>query len=126
MAKTATVQAQQRWEYMEITRKTETYLVNELNELGTAGWELVSTSFHKETRAGAGAEQVWTAFLKRPQVGHAPSASAREKAAVPAGAAANVRQPAKLVPSADTGEELDFADTPPDEEPAAEEPTAGE
>jgi hypothetical protein len=126
MTKTATVQAQQRWEYMEITRKTETYLINELNELGAAGWELVSASFHKETRAGAGAEQVWTAFLKRPQVGHAPSAPAREKAAVPAAAAANVNQPAKFMPSTDTGEEFDFADTPSDEEPVAEKPAVEE
>ena len=125
MTKTATVHAQQRWEYLEITRKTETYLVNELNELGVVGWELVSASFHKDTRPGAAGAQVWTAFLKRPQVGHAPAASAHEKAAAPAGAAANIRQPAKLVPSDDTGDELEFADAPPDEEPGAEEPAPG-
>ena len=44
MTKTATVHAQQRWEYMSISRKTETYLAGELNTLGQDGWELVTDS----------------------------------------------------------------------------------
>lgn len=128
MTKTATVQAQQRWEYMELTRKTEGYLVNELNELGAVGWELVSSSFHQDTRAGAGTARVWTAFLKRPQAGHVPSAATGEKAASPAPAPAN--RPVKLQPS-DMTEDFEFADsensadeTPADESPAEKEPTA--
>lgn len=81
MSKTATVHAQQRWEYMELTRKTEGYLVNELNELGQAGWELVSVSFHKDTKSGLGAALAWTAFLKRPHSGHAQPAPIPENVA---------------------------------------------
>lgn len=64
MTKTATIQAQQKWEYMELTRKTETYLVDEMNDLGQQGWELVSTSHGKDRKGEWG----WTAFLKRPFV----------------------------------------------------------
>ena len=125
MTKTATVQAQQRWEYMELTRKTEAYLVNELNELGAVGWELVSSSFHPDTRAGAGRTPVWTAFLKRPHAGNAPSVSTEEKAASPAPPPAN--KPVKLKPS-ETTEDFDFADgeDSDDEEPAARESSAAE
>ena len=116
MTKTATVQAQQRWEYMEITRKTETYLITELAEIGNAGWELVSVSYHKDSRPGAGQEMCWTAFLKRPQAGHAPATPTSEKEATPTPAPAN--QPARLTPSdaSDDSDEFGFADTPSDEE----------
>lgn len=62
MNKIATLHAQQMWEYMEITRKTETYLTGELNDVGQQGWELVSIT-HGKDRKG---ETAWTAFLKRP------------------------------------------------------------
>jgi hypothetical protein len=108
---------------MELTRKTQAYLINELNELGQNGWELVSVNKHKEARAGSGEAWFWTAFVRRPQVGHAPAAATHEKAAAeaPAPAPAPINQPAKLQPSADTGEEFDFADTPSDEESPREE-----
>jgi hypothetical protein len=66
MSKTATVHAQQKWEYMELTRKTETYLLTELNDVGQQGWELVSV-LHGADRKG---EMSWTGFLKRPHFGH--------------------------------------------------------
>jgi hypothetical protein len=70
MTKTATVHAQQMWEYHSVTRKTEEFLVAELNELGKAGWELVGATFNKDIK-GVAASFSWTAILKRPLV-HAP------------------------------------------------------
>ena len=67
MTKTATVHAQQMWEYHSVTRKTEEYLVAELNELGKAGWELVNATFNKDVK-GVAATFSWTAILKRPLV----------------------------------------------------------
>lgn len=66
MTKTATVHAQQRWEYMSISRKTETYLAQELGGLGQEGWELVTVNYAR----GKKEEMFWTAFLKRPAIGH--------------------------------------------------------
>jgi hypothetical protein len=66
MSKTATIQAQQKWEYVELTRKTEAYLIEEINEIGQQGWELVSV-FNGKDRKG---DTVWIAFLKRPYVAH--------------------------------------------------------
>ena len=66
MSKTATIQAQQKWEYIELTRKTEAYLIEEINEIGQQGWELVSV-FNGKDRKG---DTVWIAFLKRPYVAH--------------------------------------------------------
>ncbi len=68
MTKTAVIQAQQRWEYKELTRKTEEFLVNDLNEHGKLGWDLVSVSYSKAAKSGLGEAFVWTAFLKRPLV----------------------------------------------------------
>jgi hypothetical protein len=78
VTKTATIHAQQKWEYLELTRKTETYLCDELNDLGKQGWELVTTS-HGKDRKG---EWAWTAFLKRPYVpGTGGTETSRESAA---------------------------------------------
>lgn len=117
MTKTATVHAQQRWEYMELTRKTQAYLINELNELGQIGWELVSITKHKEARAGSGEAWFWTAFVKRPHAAHAPVAVTHEAAETPAPAAAPTNQPARLEPSEAT-EEVEFAEAPGEEEPS--------
>jgi len=76
MSRTATVQAQQRWEYMEITRQTEGYLVNDLNELGDVGWDVISVTYHKAAKSGLGESMCWTAFLKRPHAAHQPTATA--------------------------------------------------
>ena len=69
MSKTAIVQAQQRWEYLCLARKSETYLVGELNLLGQEGWELVTTQLAKDTKGAV----AWIAFLKRPSGGTAPA-----------------------------------------------------
>jgi hypothetical protein len=122
MTKTATVHAQQRWEYMELTRKTQAYLVAELSELGQIGWELVSVTKHRETRAGSGEAWFWTAFIKRPQAAHNAPITTQEKAAAPAEAGA-IHRPARLEPS-ETSEEVDFAEVPAEKEaPVA--PSAG-
>lgn len=99
---------------MELTRKTQAYLINELTELGQVGWELASVTKHKEARAGSGEAWFWTAFVKRPHAAHAPSTSVQEKAAAPAAAPAPMNQPARLEPS-ETTEEVDFAEVPPEE-----------
>ena len=79
MAKTATIQAQQRWEYLEIVRRTETYLCKDLNELGQEGWELVSVDHGKDAKA----QIAWTAFLKRPATAQAATTTTtRQEAAV--------------------------------------------
>jgi hypothetical protein len=65
MSKTATVQAQQKWEYTVLTRATETYLLADLGEIGLKGWELVSIT-HGKDRKG---DVAWTGFLKRPFLG---------------------------------------------------------
>ena len=67
MTKVITVQAQQMWEYVSVNRKTEEFLVEELNEKGKAGWELVSVTYHKDLK-GLGESFSWSAFLKRPLV----------------------------------------------------------
>ena len=68
MTKTATIHSQQRWEYMEVTAKSEGYLIKDLNEVGQQGWELTSM-IHGKDRKG---DVAWTAFLKRPFVAPHP------------------------------------------------------
>jgi hypothetical protein len=67
MTKTVTVQAQQRWEYCLETRRTESSLMNMLNELGQQGWELVNVLYYKDIKG----IMSWTGFLKRPAASHA-------------------------------------------------------
>ena len=74
MSKTAIIRAQQRWEYMSISRKTEAYLAGELNNLGQDGWELVTINYAR----GKKEEMFWTAFLKRPAAAHATPVIDRE------------------------------------------------
>lgn len=78
MTKTATIHAMQKWEYEALTRKTEAYLIKELNDLGQVGWELVSAGQCKD-RSG---DLAWTAFLRRPYVPHTAKPAA-EKTAEP-------------------------------------------
>ena len=73
MPKTATVHAQQMWEYLSVTHKTDAYLINELNELGKEGWELVNATYNKDVK-GVAASFSWTAILKRPLVSGAATA----------------------------------------------------
>ena len=65
MAKTAMIQAQQRWEYEVITRKSETYLTREMNGFGEIGWDVVTIIYGKDRKG----EPAWHAFLKRPYSG---------------------------------------------------------
>lgn len=56
------IMGSQRWEYLTLTRKSESFLMNDLNDHGQQGWELVSASYYKDMKGS----MVWTAFLKRP------------------------------------------------------------
>ncbi len=62
MTKQAIVNAQQKWEYFGLSRKTESYLCRDLNTAGQQGWELVTIDYCKDVKG----EMSWTAFLKRP------------------------------------------------------------
>ena len=82
--KTPVVQAQQRWEYSSLVRKTEPTLVNDLNLVGQEGWELITALQVRDVKG----ELCWTAFLKRPSSG-VPKAAPLETVAAagaPAGA----------------------------------------
>jgi hypothetical protein len=73
--KTVIVQAQQKWETMAISRKTDEMLAEEMNEFGEQGWEMVTAFYYKDAKGN----MTWTAFLKRPKFGQpakAPSAAA--------------------------------------------------
>ena len=65
MAKTAMIQAQQKWEYEVISRKSETYLARELNSFGETGWDVATIIYGKDRKG----EPAWHAFLKRPYTG---------------------------------------------------------
>jgi len=69
MSDAASAPAVPQWEYMELSRKTEAYLLNDLNDLGKAGWELVTVLYHRDVKMGE--SWSWTAFLKRPTTGQA-------------------------------------------------------
>ena len=64
MTQTATIHAQQRWEYIEASAKSERFLIEDLNKSGQQGWELISILHGKDPKG----DLVWTAFLKRPYV----------------------------------------------------------
>ena len=66
MSTSEVTESGKKWEYMEITRKTEGYLINDLNDLGQEGWELVTVLFHKLSGSGMGSADAWVAILKRP------------------------------------------------------------
>lgn len=105
MPTTETAQTQLKWEYLQINRKTEEYLVNDLNKLGQSGWEMISVSFEKSTKSGLGADSSWIAFLKRPCTGEVAKRPAGEKAA---GAPATSAKEAAA--GEDDSEIFDFAD----------------
>jgi hypothetical protein len=80
MSKTPVVQAQQRWDYLYFTRKSEPSLFNELCTLGQEGWELVNTHYYKDAKG----VMTWLAILKRPSAGTAPGSQARVQPAAEA------------------------------------------
>jgi len=91
MSTIAANRAELKWEYLELGRKTEAYLINELNQLGEVGWELVSVIYHKDLK-GLGESWSWTAFLKRPYTGQSAIAHAAATAAAGAAPSGGVRR----------------------------------
>ena len=77
--------APRTWEYIEISRKTETYLVGDLNELGKEGWELVDVLFRRDIKMGE--SWYWTAFLKRLSTDRPPPKAVDGQAATQAAVA---------------------------------------
>jgi len=75
MTKTAIVHSQQRWEYLVVTRRTETSLEKQLNELGQAGWDLVSVDHGKDLKGIV----AWIAFVKRPATEQPVASSSQEQ-----------------------------------------------
>ncbi len=117
MTKTVMVHAQQRWEYMEVTRKTEGYLIGELNALGDEGWDAVSVHYYKAAKSGLGDSWCWTAFLKRPHVGNTPAGSSIVRGAGSSAGGPPAQRPARLEPSKPrqddlADDEIAFADSP--------------
>ena len=117
MAKTAMIQAQQKWEYEIISRKSETYLTRELNGYGETGWDVVTIIFGKDRKG----EPTWHAFLKRPYTGPPRKVSVE---AGSAGSAAEESETDKVDPTAGlTGFDLDgdaFEIAEPEPEPEPE------
>jgi hypothetical protein len=70
----------QPWEYRSCCKQSETYLLQELNEAGKEGWELVAANFSKDLKGN----WAWTAILKRPldATGGATAAAPAAKASV--------------------------------------------
>jgi hypothetical protein len=91
MTKTVTVQAQQKWEYLGLTRKSVTYLVGEINVFGQEGWELVSVFYYKDMKG----LWCWTGFLKRPCTGQSSTPAGIEQAELPADEPPTTDQPPK-------------------------------
>lgn len=79
MTKTVMVHAQQKWEYRIVNKHTESTLLGELNEVGKAGWELVSASYNKDLKGVT----AWTAILKRPLVPKSDGATEAEAMSTP-------------------------------------------
>jgi len=104
MTKTATVHAQQRWEYLELTRKTAAYLVKELNDIGQQGWELVTVTHAKDRKGELG----WTAILKRPSASHGPPA---QQSVAAAKADAGLHEEPRIEPS-EAESEFELEDAP--------------
>ncbi len=84
--KTVVVHAQQRWEHKIVTRRSDTALMDEANNIGQDGWEMVTVLYYKDMKG----VMAWTAFFKRPGTGEPP----KPAAAAPAAAAAPKEEPA--------------------------------
>ncbi len=107
--------APEKWQYMTLTRRTESFLIKDLNDAGKEGWELVSITYHREVK-GQGETMCWTAFVKRRCT--AEMLAEAEATAVSA-AGGDLLQPAKRFEAAqfdassdddDIEEEFKFAD----------------
>ncbi len=105
-----------QWQYMTLTRRTESFLIKDLNDAGKEGWELVSITYHREVK-GQGETMCWTAFMKRPCTA---AMLAQAEADADANAGGDLLQPAKRFEAAqfdapdddddDIEEEFKFAD----------------
>lgn len=92
MTKTPVVHAQQRWEYLYFTRKSENALYTELCTVGQEGWELVAIHYYKDAKG----IMTWIAFLKRPSAGPGatqPGKGHAAETAAPSASAAEAPQP---------------------------------
>ena len=103
MSKTTTVHAQQKWEYVELTRKSAPYLVKELNEYGQKGWELVTMTQALDRKG----EVAWTAVLKRPFSDHTSPA---KKKAAPVGSQVSPKKQEVEPPAPGSDEQLNGED----------------
>jgi hypothetical protein len=81
----------QPWEYRSYSKQSETYLLQELNEAGKEGWDLVAANFSKDLKGN----WTWTAILKRPLETTARAASAAPAAKSSAAPASAAKPPAK-------------------------------
>mgnify|MGYP001340289363 FL=1 len=92
MTKTAVIQAQQRWEYVFVQRRSELALQDELNAMGQQGWELVTIEYYKDAKGIMG----WIAFLKRPSAAKAgtPGSGEHEVVAEKEGGTGGIHRPA--------------------------------
>ncbi len=81
----------QPWEYRSCSKQSETYLLQELNEAGKEGWELVAANFSKDLKGN----WTWTAILKRPLEATARATAAAPAAKSSAAPASAVKPPAK-------------------------------
>jgi hypothetical protein len=78
MTKTVTIQAQQKWEYLIESSRTENSLLVKLSDLGQQGWEAIEILYYKDIKS----VMTWTAFLKRPSIGPAPKPGPESASAI--------------------------------------------
>ncbi len=67
-----------QWQYTFVNKQTENYLLNELNNMGLGGWEVISINYAKDLKG----IWVWTAWMKRPTVAAAAGDAAAKAAGV--------------------------------------------
>ena len=102
MTKSIVVQAQQKWEYRTLTRKTEAPFVTELNVLGQQGWELVSVEYYKDMKG----LMEWIGFLKRP----ASRPAAGQTASTNVGVASLLEPSKRLEPTSSLAQGFDLSE----------------
>jgi len=93
--KTAIVHAQQKWEHLAMSRRSDAMLVEEMNEFGEQGWQMVTALYYQDPKG----VMTWTAFLKRPKIpqaakGPSPAAAAEAPGPAPAKPEDGAAQPA--------------------------------
>jgi hypothetical protein len=101
MAKTVTIQGQQKWDCFLVTRKTEPALLAECNRLGQEGWELINVLYYKDLKG----IMCWTAFFKRPSTGEQPLPAPAAAGAAASQSAAGSETPAPDIEGFDLGDQ---------------------